>query len=452
MRICLVILFLFFLLLNSRAQKIENVRALYQNDTLTILYDLTGKIKLDSIEVIISSPKTSKKYMFSFHGDINNEVKNGKDKKIWAYIYRDSFPEDGVTLKIRLKGWAKRTTKTKKRKKKPFVFFTKSPVNPRFTFSPGLGILLRSSEFSKIGQNVSGTFYYHPSGTFQIGLGVTYYNFLDSVKRFSSAHGLISTKYSFANYSLPGYLLMNYGYSLFNEGPVITAGLGYKNIIYGPINIDVSAQLHRFYGYFDFYALSLNAGISISASSRKRFKKEKVYKFKDFMVYAEAGANYFKKLSPNFSIDFAYKIAPNYTQGIGFSFESVNYKFKSEYKTHYYSEFYQENIEYVAGIVDYELNIYIVPFYLNGRLYLSTGRFRPFLLWKYGVTIYSKADKGELKKGFVGDLGFGFQSPINKKKAMIFSVGLKFFDNKYSYEGIENNFFGTFFFKTGIVF
>jgi len=451
MRNYLIILFLFFFLLNSRAQKIENVRAVYQNDTLTIFYDLTGKTKLDSIEVKISSYKTGKKYKFLFQGDINNEVETRKGKKIWAYIERDSFPEDGESLKIKLKGWTKQT-KPKKRRRKQSEFLAKEPVNPRFTFTPTVGILLRSSEFSKIGRKVSGTFNYHPTKTFQVGLGVDYYNFLDSVKQFSSANGLISTKYSLTNYSLPAYLLMNYGYSLFNEGPVITAGLGYKDVIYGPFNIDISAQLHKFYGNFDFYALSINAGISISASSRKRFKKEKVYKFKDFMVYAEVGANYFKKLSPNFSIDFAYKIAPNYTQGIGVSFESINYKFKGEYKTYYYSEYYQEDIEYVAGIVDHELKIYLVPFYLNGRLYLSSGRFRPFLLWKYGVTIFSQADKGKLKNGFVGDLGFGFQSPINKKKAITFSVGLKFFDNSYSYEGIENSLFGTFFFKTGIVF
>jgi hypothetical protein len=433
-----------------KGQQIEGVKANYKNDTLVILYDVTGKTKIDSIELNLSSYK--KKYEFKFYGDIDKEIEPGKGKKIWSYIPRDSFPEQGESLKIRLKGWTKSTTLHKKWKRnKHSNFFIKSPKNPRFSFSSSVGVIFRSSEFSKIGQTLSAAYYYHPTNAFQIGLGGAYFNFLDSVKTFTTGHGFIATKYSLKDYQIPNYLLLNLGYSLFNKGPVATVGVGYKNQILGPFNFDLNARLHRFFGDYNFYSCSLNAGILVNLSSRKRFKKDRIHRFKDIMIYFESGINYLTQLSPNLSIDVSYKIAPNYTQGIGLSVESIKYKLKHEYNTTYYSTYYNQTREYIAG-TNLRLKLFIVPVYLNGRLYLSTKRFRPYLVWKYGFTIYSKADTGDLQNGFVGDLGIGFQSPLNKTKALLFSAGIKFFDNQYNYGSFENDLFGTFFLKTGIVF
>jgi len=446
---------LFFVVMSvgMHAQRFEHVKAFYANDTLIITYDLSGNQKIDSLEIKVSSYKTRKTYKLMFLGDANYNINPGKNKVARASFHRDSLPDNGESLQIRLKGWTKYTPVHKKRK---FDFswqnISKVPLNPRFSLINTVGLLTKSSEFSKMSITTSSTFYYNPTDQFGIGAGLNYISLSDSLKHYSSVAGYISAKYKLSEYLPSTYVLMNYGFDPLNDGPLYSIGFGYEGTLLGPIGYDISARINKFSGDYNFGILSFNAGLSINMSSRKRFKKDKTYKFREYLIYVETGLNYFNKMTPSLSFDIAYNISPFYTQGLGISLESINYQLSTEIYSSYYSSYYQKDIEYIAGIQNFNLKLFIAPIYFNGRLFFSLGKVRPYLLWKYGITLYSHVNEGDLKNGFVADAGIGFQISLNKHMGLNISTGVKYFNNKYSIETIEYHQFGTTFLKAGIVF
>lgn len=435
------------------AQRFKNLKASYVNDTLCIRYDVENEKKIDSLEVEISSAETGKKYLFSF-----NISKTGKSSRLAKkYIPRDSFPLEGEQLKIRLKGYIDTGNSPKNRKfryggagKINFKFLKKEPVDPRFSMIMNGGLIMPSEEFSEGGLNSSFSFHYNPVKKSSIGLGVNYFNFKDSIKSYTTVSPFISTRYYHSDF--PFYMLVNYGYCSLNSGAVLGVGGGFIRRIRGPFLINFGAQIQKHYGDYSFVSVLINAGLQIDGSIRKRKFKDRVYRFKNMVGHLNGSFNYLNDFSTGFGLDASYKISPLYFQGLGISFENVNYKFKPDIAMSYYSSYYQEQREYIFGGFTYNLKIKIIPVYLCGRLYLSKQKNRPFLLWKYGVTLFSSVNKGVLDNGFFGDLGIGMQIPLNKTTAFTFSGGVKYFDNKYSIGNIENNIFGTFYLNTGIVF
>jgi hypothetical protein len=434
-----------------KAQQIVNTKAFYRNDTLLITYDLTGNQKLDSLNLSISSFTSKKKYDLKFSGDIDTIISPGIGKKIFAKINRDSFPDDGESLRIQLIGWTKSLpVKRKNRLHLPKIDLSKIPVNPRFTFSTSAGLIFRSSDYSEKSSMSNFILNYNPTNNFQIGIGAGYFRFIDSIKTYSTYPIFINVALKFSN---PAFIFMRLGFCPKNMGPAVTLGIGYKIISYGPFGIDVSAQLHRFDGFRTINAFSLNAGLSIDFSSRKNFKKDFNYRFKrSFLMYPEFGINFYNKASPSVSGDISYIVSPFYTQGIGISYEIIHYNFNFPVELEYYSSYYKRYVKYIAGIAPVELNINIIPLYLCGRLYFSRAKYRNYIFWKYGYTIYSKLEKGELKNGFVADLGMGLRIPVKKDIGLNLIFGAKYFNNKGNYEGVTNDIFGTFYIKTGFVF
>lgn len=315
-----VLLMLFLVSIETNAQQIKNLKADYRNDTLSITYDLVGKQKLDSIHLKISSFTSKTDYNLDFAGDIDGVILPGKNKKLFAIINRDSFPENGESLRIQLVGWTKNNpVHSKDRFHFPSIDLSKVPKNPRFTINTYLGAIFPSEGFSKAGRVSTIVLNYNVTNTFMVGLGASCLKFNDSIRTYHTYPLFVNLAYKFYD---PAYLFMNLGYCPVNMGPKLTFGIGYKLFSHGPFGFDLSAQLHKYYGNKDILAVSLNSGISFDFSSRKYLKKESYYKFKhDYLIYGEIGLNFTKKACPAISCDIAYIISPFYTQGIGIAGE-----------------------------------------------------------------------------------------------------------------------------------
>lgn len=448
-----ILIFILFSLyaLKVNGQQITNIKAEYKSDTLFIHYEITGILNLDSLLIRVVAEKSLKTYDLFISNARDSALVPGKDKPLYLILPRDSFPDEGESLRIQLTGWTKAFKV--KRKRSPGQFFEtfyKETVFPRFTISCNKGWIFRSRSFSEIGHVSCLSLNYNPAEGLQTGFGMSYYYFDDSVNHFITYPAFVHAMYRFPS---AVYFMMNWGYSYENSGSSFTFGLGYKNMLWGPFDFELGAQYHQFYGSRYISALSINAGLSMNFSSRKRYKKEKVYRFaRDFLYYAETGLNYLNKPGASFSFEIAYPFSPYYSLGLGGSFESVNYRFLIDYEYEYYSTYYNRYIPVVESNIPVQLGLNIVPLYITGRLFFTGSKLRPYLQWKYGATVFCSSDKGKIKNGFVADLGLGIQYPINKKTGFIFNFGIKYFENELSGKAYFHDRFGTFFMKTGVVF